>query len=127
MNRHQFSTFARYPLIAAALVWGHGLGTAPRAFAQSPTAEPAMLPAQQRMLHRVTNAQRAAAAAAMAAERKAALPKPSGKGTAMSLVAPQAAIMAPNGVPDYMGGVVPNWALSPTTIRKFVDTLPGLT
>ena len=34
-------------------------------------------------------------------------------------------VMNPQGTPDYMGGVVPNWAHSPI-IRKFVDTLPGL-
>ncbi|MFN7958117.1 MAG: multicopper oxidase domain-containing protein [Holophagaceae bacterium] len=34
-------------------------------------------------------------------------------------------IMNPLGTPDYMGGVVPNYANSPL-IRKFVDTLPGL-
>lgn len=34
-------------------------------------------------------------------------------------------ILNPLGVPDYMGGVVPNYANSPL-LRKFVDTLPGL-
>ncbi len=34
-------------------------------------------------------------------------------------------ILNPLGVPDYMGGVVPNYANTPA-IRKFVDTLPGL-
>lgn len=32
----------------------------------------------------------------------------------------------PGGIADYFG-TDPNWALSPTTIRKFVDSLPGLT
>jgi FtsP/CotA-like multicopper oxidase with cupredoxin domain len=43
---------------------------------------------------------------------------------APGLVAPPG-VMNPLGTPDYMGGVVPNYANSPI-IRKFVDTLPGL-
>ena len=60
---------------------------------------------------RVTWQQRRAAAAARAAGM-AATPAP-------------APTMDPLGVPDYFGGT-PNYANSPTTIRKFVDSLPGL-
>ena len=59
----------------------------------------------------VTPAQRRAAAARLAAKmkgHKAAAP-----------------VMNPLGVPDYWG-TTPNYANSPTTIHKFVDSLPGL-
>ena len=59
----------------------------------------------------VTPAQRRAAAARLAAKMKghrAAAP-----------------VMNPLGVPDYWG-TTPNYANSPTTIHKFVDSLPGL-
>jgi FtsP/CotA-like multicopper oxidase with cupredoxin domain len=60
---------------------------------------------------RVTPQQRGAAAARLAAQMKG---KPTPKAT-----------MNPLGVPDYFGST-PNYANSPTDIRKFVDSLPGL-
>jgi FtsP/CotA-like multicopper oxidase with cupredoxin domain len=58
--------------------------------------------------------QRKAAAERLAKQRKAL----ADKGITSSVIAP------PGGVPDYFG--VANWANSPA-LRKFVDTLPGLT
>ncbi len=63
---------------------------------------------------RVTNEERKAAAERLAKARKAL----ADKGITASVVTPQ------GGVPDYVG--IANWANSPV-IRKFVDTLPGLT
>jgi len=62
---------------------------------------------------RVTWQQRRAAAAARAA-KMAAAPVPK-----------TAPTMNPLGVPDYFGST-PNYANSPSNIRKFVDSLPGL-
>ncbi len=59
---------------------------------------------------RVTPAQRREAAARLAAKTKGHK---------------AAAVMNPLGVPDYWG-TTPNYANSPTTIHKFVDSLPGL-
>ncbi len=84
-------------------------------------------PALDRMLKKITQADREAAAARAAAAKKAATPAPllaaaplTGKAAAKPLLA---AAMNPGGVPDYFG--VANWANSPI-IRKFVDTLPGV-
>jgi len=59
----------------------------------------------------VTPEQRRAAAARLAAKKQGH--------------AAAAPVMNPLGVPDYWGGT-PNYANSPTNIRKFVDSLPGL-
>jgi FtsP/CotA-like multicopper oxidase with cupredoxin domain len=84
---------------------------------------------------RITPAQRQAAADRLAAARNNPLNKLIAN--IKALIKPAA--MNPLGQPDYMGGVIPNYANSPlptldasgnpvpgTGIRKFVDSLPGL-
>ena len=99
------------------------------------------------MKHRTTDAMRKAAA-----ERKAAQGAKIGTGGSVAKGPALAPVMNPGGTPDYFG-TTPNWANSPlpilamdasgnvvvdasgnptvvdgtTGIRKFVDTLPGLT
>ncbi|MEI6622728.1 MAG: fibronectin type III domain-containing protein [Actinomycetes bacterium] len=92
--------------------------------------------------NRVTTAQRKQAAAELAARRDAPVNKLITGLSAMVGIKTLASVPTtfdPQGTPDYMGGVVPNWAnsqlpsldasgnaLAGTGIRKFVDSLPGL-
>ena len=66
------------------------------------------------------------------AQRKAAALRATAARAQMGVKAGKAGIQAgplaapsPGGTPDYFGPYG-NWAYSPTTLRKFVDTLPGL-
>ncbi len=83
-----------------------------------------------RQKQRVTNEQRLAAAARAAAKRPRDKQGPVRIGPTASGVigAPPASASLPlaGTKPDYLGGVTPNWAWTPP-LRKFVDTLPGLT
>ena len=133
------------PLLAVVFIWGgvQALG------AQSKVGRPAPQSYIQMRLEKVTNAQRRAAAAKIAALQKAkksplsaalgALlagknPLTAATGAAKVL---SAATLTPNATPDYYN--TPNYANSPlpdvdasgnpvpgTGIRKFVDSLPGL-
>jgi len=132
MHSHPISRLATQSLVGMTLVCGGG---AFLAFAQTPPVDPSQPPPLQRLIRKTTNEQRRAAAANAAAARavagKAAGAKALASGTKASLASyPQGTIappgvMNPRGTPDYMSGLVPNWANSPA-IRKFVDTLPGL-
>ena len=120
--------FKRMFLLLTAFLFGSVQDTAR---AQAPAPPPAVDPSApaplQRMQARITNAQREAAAARLAAARKAAQPQLQGMvklGSAFMAGAPTS--LTPLGVPDYMGGIVPNYANSPL-LRKFIHTLPGLT
>lgn len=79
----------------------------------------------------VTPAQRAAAAERAAAARSTTSQpisqraKTIGQPAARRAAPPPVAALNPGGTPDYLGGLVPNYANSPI-IPKFVDTLPGL-
>ena len=129
MKQPLFNKVVGYPLLVTALLGGSGV-------AQTPVVDPTLPPPLQRMIRKTTNDQRKAAAAAAAAARAAAAktaPKVAAavQGGPVALaayppgtIAPPG-VMNPRGTPDYMGGIVPNWARSPI-IRKFVDTLPGL-
>jgi FtsP/CotA-like multicopper oxidase with cupredoxin domain len=104
----------------------------------SPLASQARMMTPEDMLkHRVTSAQRKADARALAQARQRA--SSSLLGRIARLFASSVATFDPQGAPDYMGGVVPNYANSQlpatdasglpvpgTGIRKFVDSLPGL-
>ena len=119
-------------LVPFALVWGSSPGLNAQA---SPPATPVQTPADpatplplQRMYGRITQAQRQAAADRAAAARKAAAPRghQAKQSKALAVTALAAPVMNPLGTPDYLGGVVPNYANSPI-LQKFVHTLPGLT
>ena len=134
--------FNRLLALAAALVTGLGLQAVPPV-AQEParrTAPPTTGGDQNAIIERavrrraLANARRAAAerarpkreafkAAMAAAKAKGIAPQKAGK-MALGVAAPPG-ILDPLGTPDYMGGVIPNYASSPI-IRKFVDTLPGV-
>ncbi len=100
-----------------------------------PNASPQMQRIQARRM--LQEARRAAAKRTIAARQaKAKKDMALAGGVAPAAAAP---VMNPRGIPDYLGGTSPNWALSPlpsldavgsavpgTGIRKFVHTLPGL-
>jgi FtsP/CotA-like multicopper oxidase with cupredoxin domain len=89
-----------------------------------------------RMLKRITQADREAAAARAAEARAAAALQKTAVTAFAAKPALSGATMNPGGVPDYFG--VANWAFSPAPtidpvtkklvggIKKFVDTLPGV-
>ncbi len=132
--------FNRLLAFAAALVTGLGLQAVPPV-AQEParrTAPPTAGGDQNAIIERavrrraLANARRVAAEHARPAREAAAAARAAAKGKVPSVsaklapgVAAPPGILNPLGTPDYMGGVVPNYANSPI-IRKFVDTLPGL-
>jgi FtsP/CotA-like multicopper oxidase with cupredoxin domain len=107
---------------------------APQA-AAAPVVDPTAPSPLQRMQRKTTNAQRLAAAQTTAAKRAAAAAKvtaPLAAGataaanTTLALGAVAApGVMNPLGTPDYLGGVVPNYANTPL-LQKFVHSLPGL-
>ncbi len=139
--------FNRLLALAAALLLGFGL----QAQAQAPAVQPATDSvskdaAQAAIVERAIRRRQLAAARAAEAERlaparaaalaaaanapktKASLAAPAaGAAKLVGAVPPPAppGVMNPLGTPDYMGGIVPNYANSPM-MRKFVDTLPGL-
>ena len=79
-----------------------------------------------RMLRQRPKAEQLKAAGKQLAAAKAA--KAASKNEKMgSFAAPLAAIAppGPGGIPDYFG-TTPNWAYTPTSVRKFVDPLPRL-
>ena len=79
-----------------------------------------------RMLRQRPKAEQLKAAGKQLAAAKAA--KAASKNEKMgSFAAPLAAIAppGPGGIPDY-SGTTPNWAYTPTSVRKFVDPLPRL-
>ena len=83
----------------------------------------AFMPGSEKMprMRSVTAAQRKAAALRAAAARA----EISVKGGKAGILAAPLAAPSPGGTPDYFGTYA-NWAYTPTTLRKFVDTLPGL-
>ena len=83
----------------------------------------AFMPGSEKMprMRSTTNAQRKAAALRAAAARA----QMGIKGGKAGILAGPLAAPAPGGTPDYFGTYA-NWAYTPTTLRKFVDTLPGL-
>ncbi len=132
--------FNRLLAIAAALFAGVGaFALPPTAVQETPkrTAEPTVGGDQNAIVERAIRRRQLALAREAAAERvrpareaaKAARAAAKGKGVATTKVekgvAAPPGIMNPLGTPDYMSGLVPNYANSPI-IRKFVDTLPGL-
>jgi FtsP/CotA-like multicopper oxidase with cupredoxin domain len=136
--------FNRLLALAAALIAGVGLN-ADQPAAQEPqrrTAAPTTGGDQSAIVERATRRRTLAMARQAAAERakpareaaKAtmAAAKVSAKGATASAavvvakgVAAPVGVLNPQGTPDYMGGVVPNYANSPA-LHKFVDTLPGV-
>ncbi len=127
MRRHRLLWLLALAVLTLALVGAFGVSraksatTAHKAMAIPRTksgmsAMDMMSTASRRVGNRVyhghvTPAQRRAAAARLAAKMKGhKAPAP---------------VMNPLGVPDYWG-TTPNYANSPTTIHKFVDSLPGL-
>ncbi|MBK9795085.1 MAG: multicopper oxidase domain-containing protein [Holophagaceae bacterium] len=131
--------FNRLLALAAALFTGAGIyAEAPASQAKPvPTIAPTTHADQDAIVERAIRRRTLAMARQAAAERakpkreayKAAKAAGQIKGVSTKIekgvVAPPG-IMNPLGTPDYMGGVIPNWTSSPL-IRKFVDTLPGLT
>ncbi|MFZ1612768.1 MAG: hypothetical protein WAT51_01275, partial [Holophaga sp.] len=131
--------FNRLLALSAALLTGAGIyAEAPTGQAKPvPTIAPTSHAEESAIVERATRRRALAMARQAAAERakpkreayKAAKAAGNLKGMSAkiekSTVAPPG-IMNPLGTPDYMGGVIPNWTHSPL-IRKFVDTLPGLT
>ena len=143
--------FNRLLALAAALFTGFGLnaelpaGQEPPRRTAAPTVGGDQTAVVERALRRraLANARQAAAERARPAREAAkAARTPSqasvkGKAPINGMAAPKAGftptpgvaalpgVLNPLGTPDYMGGVVPNYANSPL-IRKFVDTLPGL-
>ena len=140
--------FNRLLALAAALFTGFGLaadqpvGQEPLRRTASPTVGGDQAAVMERAIRRraLANARQAAAERARPAREAAkaarAASQASVKGQASANskpatfaptpgVAAPPGVMNPLGTPDYMGGVVPNYANSPL-IRKFVDTLPGL-
>jgi len=110
-------------LTAAALYWGID-----QCRAQSTDSSPSSRLDAYLNKYRITQAEREAAAERAAALRKQAQAAPALDSSGITLANPQAVPAfppVPGGVPDYFG-MYPNWAYSPTTIRKFVNTLPGL-
>lgn len=82
---------------------------------KAPTDKELLAKIQEKVGRRVTQEERQAAADRVTAQKEAVV----GAGvTASAITTP-----VPGGVPDYYG--YPNWAYSPS-LRKFVDTLPGL-
>jgi len=131
--------FNRLLAFAAALLTGVGAFALPPASQETPkrTAAPTVGGDQNAIVERAIRRRQLALAREAAAERvrpareaaKAARAAAKGKGIATAKVekgvAAPPGIMNPLGTPDYMSGLVPNYANSPI-IRKFVDTLPGL-
>ncbi|MCX5904372.1 MAG: hypothetical protein NTV89_13100, partial [Proteobacteria bacterium] len=77
-------------------------------------------------MYSLTPAQREAAAKRAEENRAKAAAEGGETNQVSSFAAPLAAVApTPGGTPDYFG-IYPNWANSPTNIRKFVDSLPGL-
>ena len=111
MNRRTIGVFVCIMAILTFLPLGVGTG-----FAQSTAATGKSQVVQS---NRVTPQQRAAAAAALKAARKAVAKT----GTQAAPI--KAAAPVPGGTPDYLGGIYPNYANSPI-LKKFMDTLPGL-
>jgi FtsP/CotA-like multicopper oxidase with cupredoxin domain len=137
--------FNRLLALAAALFTGYGL-QADQPVAQV-TADPTAKAADQSVIvERAIRRRQLAAARAQAAEnarparealQAAQAAKANVKANVKGALAPAAfvtlapgvvappGVMNPLGTPDYMSGLVPNYANSPQ-LRKFVDTLPGL-
>ncbi len=131
--------FNRLLAFAAALFMGFG-AAAEQPVGQEPqrrTAAPTVGGDQNAIIERAVRrrtlalARQAAAEHARPAREAAKAARAAGKGKAPTSIKAQPGLIAPPGIlnplgtPDYMGGVVPNYANSPL-IRKFVDTLPGL-
>ncbi len=74
---------------------------------------------------RVTNEQRRAAAARAAAKRLPGQKGPVARGAPGPIVPGPVPMPLAGTRPNYLGGVIPNWAYTPP-LRKFVDGLPGL-
>jgi FtsP/CotA-like multicopper oxidase with cupredoxin domain len=132
--------FNRLLALAAALFMGAGASAEAPVGQETrrPVAPPTVSGDQDAIIERAVRRRTLAQARQAAAERakpkreaykaaKAAgkIPQATGVKQQLGVVAPPG-IMNPLGTPDYMGGVIPNWTNSPI-IRKFVDTLPGLT
>ncbi|MBK8573119.1 MAG: multicopper oxidase domain-containing protein [Holophagaceae bacterium] len=132
--------FNRLLALAAALFMGAGASAEAPVGQETrrPVAPPTVSGDQDAIIERAVRRRTLAQARQAAAERakpkreaykaaKAAgkIPQATGVKQQLGVVAPPG-IMNPLGTPDYMGGVIPNWTNTPI-IRKFVDTLPGLT
>ena len=142
--------FNRLLALAAALFAGVGsqaaspAGTEPQKLTMAPapsgdqnaiieraTRRRALAMAREAAAERARPKREAAKAARAAGQTKQALAAGSPKlalvaGSTQKLgAAAPPGILDPLGTPDYMGGVIPNYANSPA-LRKFVDTLPGL-
>ncbi len=127
MNRNGFvRTTSLLVLGILSLSWGASPAGAQKA--QPKGRDPNAVRARQKQ--RVTNEQRLAAAARAAAQRPADRKGPTriGPTTSSAIGAPPSSAPMPlaGTKPNYLGGVTPNWAWTPP-LRKFVDTLPGLT
>jgi len=132
--------FNRLLALAAALFMGAGASAEAPVGQETrrPAAPPTLSGDQDAIIERAVRRRTLAQARQAAAERakpkreaykaaKAAgkIKQAAGVKQQLGIPAPPG-IMNPLGTPDYMGGVIPNWTNSPL-IRKFVDTLPGLT
>ncbi len=117
MSTPKVSTLSRLVMTLVAA----GLITAPGStLATKPDPKLQQMSSAQAVAQKIKPAQRQAAADRLKAAKAAA--------TAAGLPAAAALVTDPlTGalVPDYFGGV-PNWAFSPPTMRKFLDTLPDL-
>ena len=141
MNKYRFLTLTRLLILAATVLFlGSGYGRAQTAADLQPSQRDSNA-IIERMMNRITQADRQAAADLAAARRAATVRqgKQAGQlavqGAQGGLPAAPMAMLMPGGTPDYFN--VANWANSPLPtvrpngtiiggIRKFVDTLPGL-
>ena len=141
MKNYKFLTVVRLLILAAAFLFlgsGYGLAQTGTDLQPSQRDSNAVI---ERMMNRITQADRQAAADLAAARRAATVlqGKQAGQlavqGAQGGLLAAPMAMPMPGGTPDYFN--VANWANSPLPtvppkgkiiggIRKFVDTLPGL-
>ena len=122
MNKHRVCVCVAFVLAAIPL----GIVGAQAQTATARTDRAAAI--REKMARRITNADRLAAAARAKAARGTATSR-QGVGAISTTAVPTIGITAlpvQGGTPNYFGPE-PNWAYSPTTIRKFVDSLPGLT
>ena len=125
MKNHRFPRLVGLLVSAAiTLLWAVNRGLAETQTAEQPSQHDSTA-IIERMMNRVTHADREAAAARAAARAGVA---PQSKQVS-AIGAPTTGAMTmtmpnPGGVPHYFGPY-PNWAFSPP-LRKFVDSLPGL-
>ncbi|HSA97311.1 MAG TPA: hypothetical protein VLJ16_14770, partial [Acidobacteriota bacterium] len=117
MSKRKLPFFVGLGLALLFMLFGFDLSRAQNMPAKNPTMSQKMP-----KMRSVTAAQRKAAALRAQKVRAEFLAKSSLVTGAPAI----AAVPGPGSVPDYFG-LNPNYANSPTNIRKFVDKLPGLT